>query len=386
MERAIQVPRAAWMTEELDLFADAVDEFILRECVPHIKSWRANYQVPRETWLKAGLAGLLMASSPTEYGGGGGTFAHEAIIIDRFGYHDAAGMVIGVQNVGVAPYVVRFATEAQKRRLIPKMASGEMIGAMGITESGAGSDLKEIRTKAVRKGDSYVINGQKSFTTLGRIADLVMLACKTNASAGAHGISLFMVETGDLPGFRRGKPLDTVGTTPHAACELFFQDVRVPTDCLLGGVEGQGFAQLMTNLVSERLISTLEATAMIERALRETLAYVKGRRAFGKAILDFQNTQFVLAECKTEATLARTMADYCIGRQLDGTIDGVSVAKAKLWISEAQNRVVDRCLQLFGGYGYINDYPIAHMFKDARTTRIGGGTSEIMRLIIARSL
>jgi acyl-CoA dehydrogenase len=386
MERAIQVPRAAWMTEELDLFADAVDEFILRECVPHIKSWRANYQVPRETWLKAGLAGLLMASSPTEYGGGGGTFAHEAIIIDRFGYHDAAGMVIGVQNVGVAPYVVRFASEAQKRRLIPKMASGEMIGAMGITESGAGSDLKEIRTKAVRKGDSYVINGQKSFTTLGRIADLVMLACKTNASAGAHGISLFMVETGDLPGFRRGKPLDTVGTTPHAACELFFQDVRVPTDCLLGGVEGQGFAQLMTNLVSERLISTLEATAMIERALRETLAYVKGRRAFGKAILDFQNTQFVLAECKTEATLARTMADYCIGRQLDGTIDGVSVAKAKLWISEAQNRVVDRCLQLFGGYGYINDYPIAHMFKDARTTRIGGGTSEIMRLIIARSL
>lgn len=374
------------MNDELDIFADAVDRFILRECVPHISSWREHHRVPRETWLKAGEAGLLMASAPTEYGGIGGNFAHEAIIIERLGYHDAAGLIIGVQNLGVAPYIVNFATEEQKHRWIPKMASGEMIGAMGMTEPGGGSDLKSLRTTAVRRGDHYIINGQKTFITLGGVADLIMLACRTGTADGTQGISLFMVETAGLEGFSRGKPLDTIGNAPHSVCELFFNNVRVPADSLLGGVEGQGFKQMMVNLVAERMISTLEATAMMERALRETIAYVKERRAFGKALIEFQNTQFVLADCKTEATIAKNLLDHCIGLQLEGKLDGVTAAMAKLWTTEAQNRIVNRCLQMFGGYGYINEYPIAHMFRDARVMLIGGGTSEIMKLIISRSL
>lgn len=375
-----------WMTSELQMFSDMVDRFVTRECVPEIPRWRADHAVPRETWRKAGAAGLLMASTPTEYGGGGGTFAHEAIIIDRFGAHGASGMIIGVQNIGVAPYIVEFATEEQKRRWIPKMASGEMIGAMAMTEPGAGSDLAAIRTTARRTKNGYVINGQKIFTTLGNIADLLMVACKTDAGAGREGISLFMVETAELKGFSRGKPLDTIGVTPYGTCELFFDQVEVPDSCLLGEREGEGFRQMTHNLVPERMISTLEAVALIDRALRETIAYVKGREVFGRPILAFQNSAFVLAECKTEAVLARLMADHCIAMQLDGALDSVTAAMAKLWITETEGRIVDRCLQLYGGYGYINDYPIAQMFKDARVSRIGGGTSEIMKLIIARSL
>jgi len=232
-----------------------------------------------------------MASAPTEYGGGDGSFAHDAGVMAPFQQHDATGMIIGVQNVGVGPYLVNFGTEAQKRRLLPKMATGEMIGAMGMTEPGGGSDLKAIRTRAVRQGDFYVINGQKIFTTLGGVADLIMLACKTDGSAESHGISLFMVETANLPGFSRGNMLDTIGTTPHSVCELFFDNVRVPVDGLLGGVEGQGFGQMMANLVPERLISVIQASAMSERALRETIDYVKNRKAFGKALIEFQNTQ-----------------------------------------------------------------------------------------------
>jgi acyl-CoA dehydrogenase len=373
------------MTEDLHIFSDAVNRFVQRECIPHLEDWRRNHRVPRDAWLKAGEAGLLLASIPAEYGGGGGTIAHEAVIIDRLGYHGASHMIIGVQNLGVAPYILHFGTEAQKQQWLPRMAAGEIIGAMGMTEPGAGSDLKAIRTTARRDGDSYVINGQKIFITLGSVADIIMLACKIDTPDSGN-ISLFMIETEGLKGFSRGKPLDTMGHQAHGVCELFFDDVRVPADWLLGGIEGKGFKQMMVNLVPERLIGTLEATAMMEYALRETIGYVRERKAFGKAILDFQNTQFVLADCKTEATLAKTMANHCIGQQLDGTLDSVTAAMAKLWISEALNRTVDRCLQLFGGYGYINEYPIAHMYQDARLYRIGGGTSEIMKFIISRSL
>jgi acyl-CoA dehydrogenase len=385
MISALQIPESEWMTEDLRVFADAVDRFVARECVPHLDNWRRDHCVPREVWRKAGAAGLLLASAPADYGGGGGTLAHEAVIIERLGYHGASHLIIGVQNLGAAPYLINFGTEAQKQRWLPRMASGEIIGAMGMTEPGAGSDLKAIRTTARREGDHYVINGQKMLTTLGSIADIVMLACKIGTPDSSE-ISIFMIETEGLKGFGRGKPLDTIGHQAHGACELFFDDVRVPADSLIGGVEGQGFRQMMVNLIPERLIGTLEAAAMMEHALRETIAYVRQRKAFGTSVLEFQNTQFVLADCKTEATLAKTLVNHCIGRQLKGMLDPVTTAMMKLWVSEALGRVVDRCLQLFGGYGYINEYPIAHMYTDARLYRIGGGTSEIMKLIISRSL
>jgi acyl-CoA dehydrogenase len=385
MTSVLQIPDPDWRTEDLRIFADAVDRFVLRECVPHLEAWRRDHHVPRDIWRKAGQAGLLLASIPVEYGGGGGTLAHEAVIIDRLGYHGASHLIVGVQNLGVAPYIIHFGTEAQKQRWLPRMAAGEIIGAMGLTEPGAGSDLKAIRTTARRDGEHYVINGQKMFTTLGSVADILVLACKVDRPDSSD-VSLFMIETEGLEGFSRSKPLDVIGHQAHGACALFFDDVRVPADCLLGGIEGQGLKQMMVSLVPERLIGTLEATAMMEYALRETIAYVRQRKAFGKTILEFQNTQFVLADCKTEATLARTVVNHCIGQQLRGTLDPVTTAMTKLWVSETLNKVVDRCLQLFGGYGYINEYPIAHMYTDARLYRIGGGTSEIMKLIIGRSL
>jgi acyl-CoA dehydrogenase len=381
----ISVPKPSFMTEELEIFRDAVDRFVVRECVPHIDEWRRDREVPRELWRKAGEAGLLLASTPAEYGGGGGTLAHEAVIIDRLGRHDAAGFNIAVQNIGVAPYIARFASDEQKNQWLPKLASGAWIGAMAMSEPGAGSDLKAIRLSATRDGDSYVLNGQKLFTTMGWFADMLMVASKTDRGADAHGISLFIVET-DTPGFSRGRQLDTLGIVSHGVAELFFDNVRVPAENLLGGVEGQGFAQMMTNLVDERMIGILEGMAMMERALQNTITYVNDRHAFGKRIVDFQNTQFVLADCKAEATIAKVFCNYLIERQLAGDLDVVTSAIGKLWISETQGKLVDKCLQMFGGYGYINEYPIAHMYKDARITRIGGGTSEIMRLIIGRSI
>jgi acyl-CoA dehydrogenase len=380
----ISVPKPSFMTEELEVFKDAVDRFVVQECVPHVAQWRRDREVPREIWLKAGRAGLLLASAPAEYGGGGGSMAHEAVIMDRLGCHDALSFFVSVQNIGCAPYIVRFASEAQKRLWLPKMASGEWIGGMSMTEPTAGSDLKAIKMSAIRDGDHYILNGQKLFTTLGWFADILMVACKTG-SAGAHGISLFMVETA-TPGVSRGHRLDTLGNVAHGVAELFFDNVRVPAENLLGGLEGHGFAQMMANLVEERLICIIEGMAMVERALADTVSYVKDRRAFGQAIIDFQNTQFVLADCKTEATIAKVFVNHLIERQLAGQLDAVTSAMGKLWVSEMQGRVIDRCLQLFGGYGYINEYPIAHMYKDARITRIGGGTSEIMRVIIGRSL
>jgi acyl-CoA dehydrogenase len=374
----------AWMNEELLIFRDAVDRFIQAECLPHMREWEQQGYVPRPIWRKAAEAGLLMASAPAEFGGGGASFAHEAIIIERLNRLGAHAFLITVQNTIFAPYLLEFGSEEQKRRWVPQLASGDLIGGIAMTEPGAGSDLKAMRTSAVRKGDSYVINGQKLFTTLGHQADLLMVACRTGA--GKDGISLFYLETRDCPGFRRGRKLDKIGLNAHATAELFFEDVVVPAQNLVGGTEGQGFRQLMHNLSQERLVVAIEAAAMMERALEETLNYVKDRKAFGQRVFDFQNTQFVLADCKTETTLGRVFVNQCIERHLAGTLDPVTAAMAKLWLSETQSKVIDRCLQLFGGYGYINEYPIAQMYRDARVSRIYGGTSEIMRLIISRSL
>ena len=374
-----------WLTDELLIFRDAVDRFIERECLPHVDEWNRAGAVPRPIWRKAGDAGLLMASAPAEYGGGGASFAYDAVIIDRLNRLGAHGFLITLQNAIFGPYLLEFGSQEQKRLWIPRLASGEWIGAISMTEPGAGSDLKAIRTTAVRDGDSYVINGQKIFTTLGHQADILMVACRTGGE-GSAGISLFFVETENCSGFARGRKLDKIGQHAHATAELFFDNVRVPAENLIGAVEGQGFTQMMFNLAQERLVVAIEAIAMMERALDETVAYVKGRKAFGKSIMDFQNTQFVLAECSTEIAVGRVFVDACIGRHLAGTLDPVTAAMAKLWLSETQGKVIDRCLQLFGGYGYINEYPIAGMFRDARVSRIYGGTSEIMKLIIGRSL
>lgn len=371
-------------SDELELFRDSVGRFIHRECVPHIERWDAEGRTPREIWRKAGEAGLLMLSAPTEYGGGGASFAYDAIIIEELNRRGAHGFLITVQNAIFGPYLVDLGSHAQKQRWIPRLASGELIGAIAMSEPAAGSDLRSIRTTAKRDGDSYIINGQKIFTTLGHQADLLMVACRTSPDPRT-GISLFFVEA-DTPGFKRGKKLDKIGLNIQATAELFFDDVRVPAENLIGREEGLGMSQLTTNLAQERLVVAIEGAAMMARALDETVAYVKERKAFGKRIMDFQNTQFVLAECKTEATIANAFVSQCIRRHLSGELDAVTAAMAKLWVSETQGKVIDRCLQLFGGYGYINEYPIARMFRDARVSRIYGGTSEIMRLIIGRSL
>ncbi len=371
--------------EDLRVFRNTVDKFVEKECVPYAEQWRLQGEVPRDAWLKAGAAGLLMASAPFEYGGSGAHFGYEAAIIESFGLQGAHQFVVCVPNAVFGPYLFNMATEAQKREWIPKLASGNWIGAIAMSEPSTGSDLRNIRTSAVREGDSYVINGQKTFTTLGHIADIFMVACKTKNSDGEDKVSLFFVEA-SRSGFSRGKKLDKMGLEAHATAELFFEDVRVPADHLLGGEEGLGFSQMMINLNQERLIVALEAIAMIERAIHETVQYVKERKAFGQAIFDFQNTQFVLADCVAKTAAARTFVDDCVKRHIANDLDAVTAAKAKYLLSELQGEVVDKCLQLFGGYGYINEYPISRMYRDARVSRIYGGTNEIMKMIIARSL
>ncbi|MET0545668.1 MAG: acyl-CoA dehydrogenase family protein, partial [Caulobacterales bacterium] len=281
--------------------------------------------------------------------------------------------------------LLEFGSEAQKKAWVPKLASGEWIGAIAMTEPDTGSDLAAIRTRAVRDGDHYVINGQKTFTTLGQMADLVMVACKTNPEAGAKGVSLFFVEA-STPGFERGRKLDKMGLRAHATGELYFDNVRVPAENMLGDVEGRGFKQMMHNLAQERITIAIEGIAMIERVIEVTVDYVKNRKAFGGVIFDFQNTQFVLAECKAEATIGKVYVDTCVAQHIKGELDAVNASIAKLWVTEVQNKIIDRCLQLHGGYGYMNEYPIAQLYKDARVARIYGGTSEIMKLIIARSM
>jgi len=370
--------------EELDQLRDALGRFLDREVVPHLNEWSAAGYVPRDVWRKAGEAGFIMASAPAQYGGGGVNFAYDAVIIDELSRRGAQSFLITIQNTIFAPYLVELGSEEQKHRWIPKIAAGEIIAAIAMTEPDSGSDLRGMKTTARKDGDSYVINGQKIFTTLGHQADLIMVACKTSDDPRA-GISLFYVET-DTPGFARGRKLDKIGLNMEATAEIFFDNVRVPAENLIGGAEGLGMQQLTTNLAQERLVVAIQSAGQMARAVEETAAYVKQRKAFGKTVFDFQNTQFVLADCKTDATLAGVFVSDCIRRHLSHQLDGVTAAMAKMWVSEAQGRVVDRCLQLFGGYGYINEYPIAQMYRDTRAARIYGGTNEIMRLIIGRSL
>ena len=379
-------PTPAWMNEELELLVSTCRQFFLKECVPHYDRWEQQGCVDREIWQKAGTAGLLCASMPELYGGAGGNFAHEAVIAIEANRAGVSGLGIPLHNAIVAPYILNYGSEEQKRRWLPGMATSERIGAIAMSEPAAGSDLQGIRTTATRKGNGYVLNGQKTFITNGQLANLIIVVAKTDPALGAKGISLFVVETDAVEGFRRGRNLDKIGLKANDTSELFFDHVEVPASSLLGTEEGQGFFMLMDQLPQERLLIALHAVGRIESALDVTIDYVKSRTAFGKPIMEFQNTQFELAECKTEATIGRIFVDHCIARHLEKALDTATASMAKYWMTDLQCRIIDRCLQLHGGYGYMNEYPIARMFRDARVERIYGGTNEIMKLLIARSL
>ncbi|WP_299865836.1 acyl-CoA dehydrogenase family protein [uncultured Hoeflea sp.] len=380
------VPRPDWMEDDVAMLEDMAFRWLEAEIAPHYDRYEAQEMVDRSAWESAGAAGLLCASMPEEYGGSGGTYAHEAVIAEALGRTGTDGFGIGLHNAIVAPYILHFGSEEQKQKWLPKMASGELIGAIAMTEPGAGSDLQGTKTTAKKDGNHYVINGSKTFITNGQHANLVIVVTKTDPSQGAKGVSLMVVETDEVEGFRRGRNLDKVGLKANDTSELFFDDVRIPTANMLGTEEGQGFAQLMTELPQERLLIANQAISMIERALAVTIDYVKERRAFGKAIIDFQNTQFKLAELKSEAVMARVFVNHCIGEHLKGALSSTTASMAKYLTSDLQCKVADECLQLHGGYGYMNEYPIARMFRDARVQRIYGGTNEIMKLLIARSL
>ena len=386
LQSPLDVPKANWRDdEELDIFSDAVAQFMEKECKPHIEKWREQGIVDRDIWYKAGEMGLLVPSCPEEYGGVGGDFRHDAIIIEQMEWHGAP-LGIGLHNAIVAPYLISYGSEEQKQRLLPKMLSGDLVTAIAMTEPGTGSDLQNIKTTAKKDGNGYVINGSKTFITNGQTANLVFVCAKTDPTKGAKGISIFMVETDEVDGFERGRNLKKIGQPAADTSELFFNDVKVPASALLGSDEGQGFIQLMQKLPQERHMIGLQGIGMIERALTETVAYVKQRKAFGGTIMDFQNTQFKLAECKTEATVAKVFMDHCTELLLQDKLDASTASMSKYWVSDLQCKIIDECLQLHGGYGYMDEYPIGQMYTDARVQRIYGGANEVMKMLIARTL
>jgi len=382
----LNLPRPAWMTEDLVLLEEQARRFMAAEFAPQIDRWNEQGMYERDVWTKAGEAGLLCPSIPEEYGGAGGTFAHDAVINREYSLAGFDSFGAPLHSGIVAPYILHYGTEEQKRRWLPKLASGEMVGAIAMPEPGTGSDLQGVRTTAKKSGNGYVLNGSKTFITNGQHANLIIVVAKTNPKEKAKGISLMVVETDDAQGFRRGRKLKKLGMDSADTSELFFEDVQLPAESLLGTEEGQGFYQLMQELPQERMIVALHAVAMIERALALTIDYAKERKAFGRAIIEFQNTQFVLAECKSEATVAKVFLDHCIGQHVEGKLDTVTASMAKYWHTDLSCKIIDRCLQLFGGYGYMDEYPISRLYRDARVMRIYAGTNEIMKLLIARSL
>jgi acyl-CoA dehydrogenase len=374
-----------WMDDDLTAFRDTVARFVEAEMLPHDARWRAQHHVDRETWKLVGQTGLLCLDIPEEYGGGGGDFRHEAVVYEELNRRGISGFGQGVHSI-CANYVLNHGTEAQKKRWLPRLASGDLIGAIAMTEPAAGSDLRGVRTRAVREGDVYRINGSKIFITNGGSATLLMLLVKTDPEARKGGMSLIMVETEGLAGYRVGRVLDKMGLHAQDTAELFFDDVRVPVDCLLGGQEGSGLHQLMADLPYERLIVALAGVAGMEGGLEATIAYTKSRKAFGQFISDFQNTRFKLAELASLVRIARVFVDDCIDKRLKGTLDTETAAMAKWWITDTQQQVLDECVQLHGGYGYMNEYLVCRLFADSRVQRIYGGTNEIMKEVISRSL
>jgi len=369
---------------EHDLFRDQVRRFIAEEIAPNHAQWEKDGIVPRSLWRKAGEAGLLCTEVPQEYGGGGGDFLFGVVMIEEMARAGATGPTFYLHSDIVTPYLLHYGTEDQKRRWLPPMVTGEVIVALGMTEPSGGSDVAAMRTNARRDGDEYVINGQKVFITAGYNADLLLLACKTDPKAGARGVSLILVET-DRPGFQRGRMLEKLGCKAQDTAELFFNDLRVPMSNLLGE-EGRGFPQLMKQLARERMVQAIRAVASSEAALEWTIEYATQREMFGQTLADFQNTQFKLAEMKADLVMQRVFVDRCLELHLLDQLDSVDAASAKLVTAELQGRVMDQCLQFFGGWGYMWEYPIARAFTDARMGRIGGGSVEVMKQIIARSI
>ena len=379
------LPTSLPYTDEHAIFRASVRRFFETEIVPKQAEWEEAHITPRSIWKRTGELGFLCPRLPEEYGGAGADFLHAVILMEEQSRCGAIGPMISLQSDVVAPYILRYGTQEQKQRYLPAMASGDCIASIGMTEPSAGSDLQAIRTVAKKTGDGYGITGQKTFISNGINADLVVLAAKTDAGAGARGVSLFLVDT-TAPGFSRGRNLKKLGQHAADTAELFFDDVRVPETALLGGAEGRGFAQLMDRLVEERLMAGIASVAMIDRAIALTVQYVKDRKAFGQRILDFQNTRFTLAEAKTEAAVLHAFTERCILDFMDGTLDPATSAMLKYWATEQQNAIVDDCVQLHGGYGYILDYLIAKMWADGRITKIYGGANEIMKDIIGRTL
>ncbi len=378
-------PTPAWMDADLELYRDTVRRFVQTEIAAHADTWRKQQHVDRSLWNKAGELGILLADIPDELGGSGGDFKHMAILFEELAY--AGDRAFGVHVHAIAAhYIMNLGTEEQKKKYLPLMASGAMVGAIAMSEPGAGSDLQGIRTSAVRDGDDYVINGSKIFISNGYLADLIVVVTKTDPTAGAKGVSLFLLETKNAPGFKVGRILEKLGQKGQDTCELFFDNVRIPASNLLGGAEGKGFYHLMSELPYERVMLGVGAMAAIEAALKLTIEYTKERKAFGQALIQMQNTRFKLADLKAQAVVARVFIDDCIQKLADGRMDTTTASIAKLVLSELECKVMDECLQFFGGYGYMLEYPIAQMYADARVQRIYGGSSEIMKEIIARSL
>jgi acyl-CoA dehydrogenase len=373
------------MDEDLSMFRDAAGRFLDAEMVPHEAQWRKQHNVGKEIWRKAGAMGLLCTDIPSEYGGVGGDFRHEAVLYEELGRRGLSGFGQGVHSI-CAHYLVNHGTPEQRRDFLPRMASGELIGAIGMTEPGAGSDLQGLKTRAIRDGDDYIIDGSKIFITNGYLAGLIALVVKTQPGAGAKGTSIILVETANLAGFRVGSILDKMGMQAQDTAELFFDNVRVPAANLLGATEGQGFYQLMGDLPYERALIAVTGVAAMEGAVAETIKYVKERKAFGKSIAEFQNTKFKLAEIATKTRIARVFVDDCIAKVVAGTLDTVTASMAKYWITDTQQEVLDECVQLHGGYGYMNEYLVCRMFADSRVQRIYGGTNEIMKELISRAL